>query len=242
VAQPSDLQTFLGVPTIDTNRATMMIGLAQDLCETILNPLPANAQAVVLAVAARAFTNPQAVASEGAGPFHVAYQAGVGGLFLTRADKANLRRLGGGGGAFSIHLLPPGVSAVQLVTIGGVPTGGTFTLSFVGQTTGPIAYNATAVAVQAALQSLTALGVGNVTVTGANGGPWTVTFAGLLATTPVPLLGSDSSLLTGGTGPSVVVTQVTAGVLGAGQGLPPWDFDYYDNRSSTPQWAPGGFV
>jgi hypothetical protein len=30
----------------------------------------------------------------------------VGGVYLTRADKADLRRIAGGGGAFSIDLLP----------------------------------------------------------------------------------------------------------------------------------------
>jgi hypothetical protein len=241
VATPTDLQTFLGLSTIDSARATLILLLAQNLCEGVLTPLPATANAVVLDVAARAFVNPQAVQAESAGPFHVQFgaQSAVGGLFLTRANKANLRRLNGAGGAFSIDPLPKGVSAVQLVTVGGTPTGGTFTLSFVNQVSGPIPFNATAQQVQTALTALSAVGAGNVTVTGS--GPYTVTFSGVLATTPVPTLGADPSGLTGGVSPSVAVTVVTKGVLAAGQGLAPWDFDYYDH-GGTSQYVPGGFV
>jgi hypothetical protein len=93
------------------------------------------------------------------------------------------------------------------VTITGTPTGGTFTLSVAGYTTGPIAYNATAATVQTAMQ---ALGTGfpfggdpaqNATVTGSAGGPYTVTFAGAAA----PITAASS--LTGGTSPAVTVAQ-----------------------------------
>ncbi|MGZ4588675.1 MAG: hypothetical protein ACXVX9_12840, partial [Mycobacteriaceae bacterium] len=47
-----------------------------------------------------------------------------------------------------------GTDGVQTVTITGTPTGGTFTLTWNGQTTAPIAYNATASAVATALQAL----------------------------------------------------------------------------------------
>jgi hypothetical protein len=45
-------------------------------------------------------------------------------------------------------------------------TGGTFTLSYAGQTTGGLAYNATAATIQSALEALSTIGAGNVTVTG----------------------------------------------------------------------------
>lgn len=245
VAIPDDLQTYLGLASIDLDRATLILQLAQNLCEGILNPLPATANAVVLEVAARAFTNAQQLSGASLGTGHLQYASNgagmpVGGLYLSRSDKANLRRLAGSGGAFSIDPLPKGVSAVQTVSIGGGPTGGTFTLSFVNQPTVPIAFDADAPTVQAAINGLSAIGAGNVTVTGNNGGPYTVTFGGTLATTPVPTLGADASGLTGGTSPSVVVTVVTKGVLGPGQGLPPWDFDYYDFGST--QYVPGGFL
>jgi hypothetical protein len=54
----------------------------------------------------------------------------------------------------------------QQLTITGVPTGGTFTLTYNGQTTSAIAYDANAATVQAALAALSNIGVGNVAVTG----------------------------------------------------------------------------
>ena len=43
-------------------------------------------------------------------------------------------------------------------------TGGTFTLTFDGQTTAPIAFNATAAAIQAALEALSNIEPGDVVV------------------------------------------------------------------------------
>lgn len=244
IATPSDLQTYLGLATIDNDRATLILELAQNLCEAILSPLPASANAVVLGMAARAFTNAGQLSSAALGSGHLQYAtngagAAIGGLYLSRADKTNLRRLAGSGGAFSIDPLPKGSAAVQAVTLGGSPTGGTFKLSFVNQATAALAFDASAATVQAAIEALNAIGPGNVSVAGGAGGPWVLTFTGTLATTPVPTLGGDPSGLTG-TSPSVVVTVVAKGVLGAGQGLPPWDFDYYDFGSA--QYVPGGFL
>jgi hypothetical protein len=91
--------------------------------------------------------------------------------------------------------------AVQVVTISGSPTGGTFTLSIVGQATGPLAYNASAATVQTAIQGLGTAATANVTVAGSAGGPYTVTFGG--ASAPI----TANSALTGGTTPSVSVAQ-----------------------------------
>lgn len=100
---------------------------------------------------------------------------------------------------------------IQLVTITGVPTAGTFTLSFGGQTTTAITFNAAASAVQTALVALSTIGTGNVTVTGSTGGPYTATFGGTLGNTNVAQMTADGTLLTGGTTPSVVVTTTTQG-------------------------------
>lgn len=94
----------------------------------------------------------------------------------------------------------------QTVTITGGPTGGTFTLTYKGQTTAGIAYNAASSAVQTALQALSTIGAGNATVSGSAGGPYTVTFAGTLATDTTALTASGAGL-TGGTSPSITVTQ-----------------------------------
>jgi hypothetical protein len=97
----SDLGTYLALPSIDTGRATYIIGLAVQLCESIVTPLPDGSDAVVLDVAARAFGNPQNV-------MEISAQYGVvaGGLWLTRKNKGTLRRLAGGGGAFTVDTIP----------------------------------------------------------------------------------------------------------------------------------------
>jgi hypothetical protein len=53
---------------------------------------------------------------------------------------------------------------IQAVFLAGKPTGGTFTLTYDGQTTLPIAYNATNGAVQAALVALSNVTIGDVSV------------------------------------------------------------------------------
>jgi P22 coat protein - gene protein 5 len=95
---------------------------------------------------------------------------------------------------------------VQTVTITGTPTGGTFTLTFNGQTTAGIAFNAAASAVQTALNNLSNLD--GVVVTGSAGGPYTVTFGSAGNVNPLTASGSG---LTGGTSPAVAVTTATGG-------------------------------
>jgi hypothetical protein len=101
---------------------------------------------------------------------------------------------------------------VQTVTITGTPTGGTFTLTFSGQTTAAITYNAIASAVQTALLTLNNLDTGDVTVTGGPGPgtPYVVTFGGNYASTDVPAMTATSSL-TGGSSPNVGVSTTTPG-------------------------------
>jgi len=94
---------------------------------------------------------------------------------------------------------------VQTVTVTGGPTGGTFTLTYSGQTTAAIAYNAAASAVQTALNNLSNLD--GATVSGSAGGPYTVTFpAG-----NVPQMTASGAGLTGGTTPGVNVVTGTPG-------------------------------
>jgi hypothetical protein len=94
-------------------------------------------------------------------------------------------------------------SAVQSVAVSG--GAGTFTLTFNGQTTGPIAFNATAAAVQFSLQNLSTVGAGNVTVTG-SAGNYSITFTGALALTPLQVAASGS----GGASASTTVASITA--------------------------------
>jgi PKD repeat protein/type 1 glutamine amidotransferase len=98
-------------------------------------------------------------------------------------------------------------------------TGGTFTLTFQGQTTAPLAHNATAAQVQAALEALEAIGSGDVLATGgpANVANVSVNFRGALSERDVAQLTADGSGLTG-TAPGAV----TATTTGGGLYNPPW--------------------
>ncbi|HRE02427.1 MAG TPA: hypothetical protein PLV68_14075 [Ilumatobacteraceae bacterium] len=98
---------------------------------------------------------------------------------------------------------------VQSITVGG--SGLTsFTLTFSGQTTSSLAAAATAEQVQLALEALSNIGAGNITVTGPAGGPWIATFVGGLADTNVAQM---TSTPTGGSG-TVTVATVQAGGVG----------------------------
>jgi hypothetical protein len=107
-----------------------------------------------------------------------------------------------------------GSNEVQTITISGTPTGGSFTLTFGGEETDAIPYNATAAQVEAALEALTTIGFNNVACAGGPlpGTGVTVTFQGDLAHENVALLVEDETGLTGGTTPAVTVAQTTAGV------------------------------
>ncbi|MGW5514261.1 major capsid protein [Nocardia africana] len=99
---------------------------------------------------------------------------------------------------------------VQTITISGSPTGGTWTATFKGETTKPIAYNASAADVAAALSLLSTIAAGNVAVSGSASGPWAVTFQGVLGATNVPAMTVTGSFI-GGTAPSIAVAQTTQG-------------------------------
>ncbi|WP_187368118.1 hypothetical protein [Nonomuraea terrae] len=121
-------------------------------------------------------------------------------------------------GKYGPYAANPG--EVQTVTITGGPTGGTYTLTFDGETTAAIAYNATASAVQTALEALSNIEPGDVT---AAGGPHpgtavTVTFAGGYLGENVPQMSAASGSLTGGTTPTVTVTTTTGGGSGSADG------------------------
>lgn len=102
-------------------------------------------------------------------------------------------------------------NTVQVVTVSGAPTGGTFTLSYGGQTTSAIAYNAATSAVQSALEALSGIGAGNVLVTGTAGSSYTLTFQGALGNQSIALLSANGTALTGGTSPTVKVAITQTG-------------------------------
>jgi hypothetical protein len=111
---------------------------------------------------------------------------------------------------------PAAVNDVQTVTITGAPTAGTFTLvnPATGAASAAIAFNATAAAVQGALTAPAMFGTGNVTVTGAGSGPYTVTFVGAYAAMPMAPLTLGTNALGGGTTPGVTIAHTTTGRTG----------------------------
>ncbi len=103
---------------------------------------------------------------------------------------------------------------VQTLTITGSPTGGTFTLTYAGQTTATIAWNANAATVQAALSALTTIGNNDVICTG---GPLpatgvVITFINTLGNQALNLITIGTNSLTGGSTPTPAVARTTAGV------------------------------
>ena len=124
------------------------------------------------------------------------------------------------GGPYSCSGAPVGgTSCVQTVTIGGTPTGGTFTLIFGGLVTGSIAWTATdatlASNIAAALNALPNVGASGVVGavgTGSSGiGTYTVTFQNQDQQLTVPAIIPGQNNMAG-TAPTVAVAVTTAGV------------------------------
>lgn len=114
--------------------------------------------------------------------------------------------------AYSHHMgLPAGlqrVTAVQTITLTGATTG-TFTLYFRGETTAPIAWNASTSAVDAALEALAEIPASGITVTG-SAGNWVVTFTNMPGAQS-PIFIDDTG--TDGTGGVAQTTQGVADML-----------------------------
>lgn len=126
----------------------------------------------------------------------------------------------------------PGSDAQQSVTITGSPTGGTFTLTFGGQTTTALPYNASASQVQSALAALSSVnGTWNVKV-GNPFGYHIVTFIHGLGSAPQTLMTASSSL-TGGSSPSVAVAHVTLGETTGGPGYFKTTFQMWADLART---------
>ena len=94
-----------------------------------------------------------------------------------------------------VQALGPQIDNSWVVTL-GTQSSGTFTLTYKGQTTAGIAWNATAATVQTAIALLSTIPTGLVNVTGGTGGPYTVQFTGSLTTDTSALSGSGALLTT----------------------------------------------
>lgn len=114
-----------------------------------------------------------------------------------------------------------GNNETQKITISGAPTGGTFTLKFGTSTSAAIAWNASSGAVDSALEAMTSIGAGNVSVTGGPGPgtPWSVEFTGSLAKTNVAQMTVGPKSFTGGNKPNVAVTTTAGGSIAVTNGF-----------------------
>ncbi len=110
----------------------------------------------------------------------------------------------------------------QTVTLSAVPDYGTFTLTYRGETTTAIAYNASASDIEDAIEALSAFNTGDITVSGAIGTNPTIDFASSLGN--VDLLMINSSMKNGGE----FGTDVTASIAETKAGS-----DGYIRRSSN---------
>ena len=131
---------------------------------------------------------------------------------------------GGGYGPFNDQL----ADEQQVVRVNPGVTGGTFTLTFEGQTTAPLAFNATAAQVDAALEALSNIEADEIQTSGgpanlaapannANGGGVNVFFRRARAQKNQSALTMNGAGLTGGTAPTTFTfTQVEGGYF-----LPP---------------------
>lgn len=128
------------------------------------------------------------------------------------------------------HWTAQNLNEIQQIQFDGSPTGGTFTLTFSGQTTAGVAYNATAANVQSALEALAPVGAGNLAVVGAAGGPWQVEFIGALAKINHPSITGDGSSLIASVKTISVLTVQDGG--GNDTEIRP-DFGGYDDQLSN---------
>jgi hypothetical protein len=113
--------------------------------------------------------------------------------------------------AFHTCTSPSSVEFIIATASGtGAINGGNFVIQINGQQTSNIAYNASAATVLAAILALPCIGgvsVSGLTVTGSNGGPWTVTIPPTVASGPYTrLYPINVSLTTSGTSPGVGLT------------------------------------
>lgn len=116
--------------------------------------------------------------------------------------------------ATAIDGLKPGINEQQQIQVNA--GGGTFTVTFGGQTTPALAYNITAAAFQTALQALSSIGAGNALVVGGPGSPnpvdpYIITFVNTLGSAPQALMTTNPAGLSGAGGHTAAVTRTATG-------------------------------
>lgn len=127
-------------------------------------------------------------------------------------------------------------SAEQIVSVEGAPTGGTFTLTFKGETTSPIPFDASQEQIGRALQALSSIG-SEVSARGVSGGPYTVHFYGHNGEVEQPpITGEGAGLTPSG---SVSVSVIQPG--GVGYDTHYW-FEYVSQKQFEAPGGEGGFA
>lgn len=186
--------------------------------------IPYNASAAVVEAALEALNSVGlgAVSVSGTAPIWVVTFQGT----LASTDVALMTGTDvdmGGGSAVDVELTETvaGVDAVdeiQILTATVALTVGVYTLTLLGETTQNISFDATAIEVEMALESLDAVAVGEASVV--DSGSWpainetlTVTFSGALAGTDIALITVGEGGLTG----DITVTEDTKGVAGVAE-------------------------
>lgn len=106
-----------------------------------------------------------------------------------------------------------GVNEIQTLTVTGTPTGGDTIISYGGESSGAIDFDATAAEVELALEAMDSIPQGEATCAG---GPWpgsaiTVTFSGTLGKANLAMMTNVDSF-TGGSSPELAITETTPGV------------------------------
>lgn len=117
----------------------------------------------------------------------------------------------------------PYVLDSESVSIAVDATGGTFTITVEGVATAAIAFNATAAAVQAALELTPGIGPGDISVTGGPGAaggltPYVIVWQGRYAGENAPTVTTGAGSLTGGAGTAAVTTTAGGGESPVGEG------------------------
>ena len=139
----------------------------------------------------------QATAAEVQAALEALPNINPGDVFVSLGFGTFRVRFGGALAQQDQPLLSVTINEVQTLAFQTVPTGGFFTLSFAGQTTGLIPFNASPAAVQLALEALSNIGLGDVAVTGTAGSTYNIEFRGALAGQNVPTIQLDGRGLLG---------------------------------------------
>lgn len=212
------------IPTSGTFRLrfggqfTSLLTFAFDGLATVTSPTAAQVQTALESLSTIGTGNVTVTAFHSSNPGSPPYGSQVGGFLVDFIGAKVGTPLGEIDGVpdvmsgtipcYTLRNGSAGTNEVQSLTLSGTPSQGTFTLTFHGETTAPIAYNASAADVQTALIALTSIDAGAVVCTGGAlpGTPVTITFSGALQYTNVSQITINDNNL------KVLVVETTAGV------------------------------